>query len=47
MSKWTARFLDLADHVATWSKDPRTQVRSKIQEQIMTELWDDADNWYK
>ena len=26
MSKWAARFLDLADHVATWSKDPRTQV---------------------
>ena len=26
MSKWVARFLDLADHVATWSKDPRTQV---------------------
>lgn len=26
MSKWSERFLDLADHIATWSKDPTTQV---------------------
>jgi dCMP deaminase len=26
MSKWSERFLELADHVATWSKDPRTKV---------------------
>jgi len=25
-SKWDKRFLDLAGHVATWSKDPSTQV---------------------
>ena len=25
-SKWDKRFLDLAAHVATWSKDPSTQV---------------------
>jgi len=26
MSKWDKRFLDLAKHIATWSKDPSTQV---------------------
>lgn len=26
MSKWSQRFMDLAEHVATWSKDPSTQV---------------------
>lgn len=25
-SKWDRRFIDLARHVATWSKDPNTQV---------------------
>ncbi|HUH39361.1 MAG TPA: dCMP deaminase family protein [Castellaniella sp.] len=26
MTKWDKRFLDLARHVATWSRDPSTQV---------------------
>ena len=26
MSKWSERFMHLAEHVATWSKDPSTQV---------------------
>lgn len=26
MSKWSERFMALAEHVATWSKDPSTQV---------------------
>ena len=26
MSKWSDRFMELAEHVATWSKDPSTQV---------------------
>jgi dCMP deaminase len=26
MNKWTSRFLDLAEHVAQWSQDPRTKV---------------------
>lgn len=26
MSKWSQRFMALAEHVATWSKDPSTQV---------------------
>lgn len=26
MTKWDKRFLDLAHHVATWSRDPSTQV---------------------
>jgi len=26
VSKWSDRFMDLANHVATWSKDPSTQV---------------------
>lgn len=26
MSKWNQRFLDLADHISTWSKDPSTKV---------------------
>ena len=26
MSKWADRFMSLAEHVATWSKDPSTQV---------------------
>lgn len=26
MTKWDKRFLDLATHVATWSRDPSTQV---------------------
>lgn len=30
MTNWDKRFLDLADHVATWSKDPRTQVGAVI-----------------
>ena len=25
-NKWDKRFLDLAKHIATWSKDPSTQV---------------------
>lgn len=29
-SKWCHRFLSLADHVATWSKDPSTQVGAVI-----------------
>lgn len=28
--KWDERFMDLADHVASWSKDPRTKVGSVI-----------------
>ena len=26
MSKWSERFMAMAEHVATWSKDPSTQV---------------------
>lgn len=26
MNKWDIRFLDLAEHIATWSKDPSTKV---------------------
>jgi dCMP deaminase len=26
VSKWSDRFMELAEHVATWSKDPSTQV---------------------
>ena len=25
-NKWDKRFLDLAEHIATWSKDPSTQI---------------------
>jgi dCMP deaminase len=28
--KWDARFLDLARHVATWSRDPSTQTGAVI-----------------
>ncbi len=28
--KWDRRFLDLADHIAQWSKDPRTKVGAVI-----------------
>lgn len=28
--KWDRRFLDLADHIATWSKDPSTKVGAVI-----------------
>ena len=31
--KWDRRFLDLADHVAQWSKDPRTKVGAVIVDQ--------------
>lgn len=30
LTKWDARFLDLAKHVASWSKDPSTQVGAVI-----------------
>ena len=30
MSKWAARFLDLEEHVAEWSHDPRTKVGAVI-----------------
>lgn len=30
MYKWDKRFLDLADHIAEWSKDPRTKVGAVI-----------------
>lgn len=30
MSNWDQRFLDLADHIAQWSKDPRTKVGAVI-----------------
>lgn len=29
-SNWDQRFLELAEHVATWSKDPRTKVGSVV-----------------
>lgn len=29
-AKWTARFINLAAHVATWSKDPSSQVGAVI-----------------
>jgi dCMP deaminase len=29
-AKWTARFINLASHVATWSKDPSSQVGAVI-----------------
>ena len=29
MSKWDSRFMDLARLVASWSKDPSTQVDAK------------------
>ena len=30
MSKWDQRFLDLAEHIAEWSHDPRTKVGAVI-----------------
>ena len=30
MTKWDRRFLELAEHVSTWSKDPSTQVGACI-----------------
>lgn len=30
MTKWDLRFLELADHIAQWSKDPRTKVGAVI-----------------
>ncbi len=30
MTDWDQRFLDLADHIAQWSKDPRTKVGAVI-----------------
>lgn len=30
LTKWDARFLDLAKHVSAWSKDPSTQVGAVI-----------------
>ena len=30
MTDWDQRFLELAEHVASWSKDPRTQVGSVV-----------------
>lgn len=30
MADWNKRFLDLAEHVAQWSKDPRTKVGAVI-----------------
>lgn len=30
MSKWDHRFLELANHIAQWSKDPRTKVGAVI-----------------
>lgn len=33
MSKWTQRFLDLAQLVSTWSKDPSTKVGAVIVDQ--------------
>lgn len=30
MSNWDQRFLELADHIAQWSKDPRTKVGAVI-----------------
>lgn len=30
MADWDQRFLELAEHVATWSKDPRTQVGAVV-----------------
>lgn len=33
MGMWDKRFLDLADHVGDWSKDPRTKVGAVIVDQ--------------
>ena len=33
MSKWSMRFMELAEHVAQWSKDPSTQVGCVIVDQ--------------
>ena len=30
MADWNKRFLDLAEHVASWSKDPRTKVGAVV-----------------
>jgi dCMP deaminase len=30
MNKWDKRFIDLAEHIATWSKDPSTKVGAVI-----------------
>lgn len=35
MSKWDKRFLALAEHVASWSKDPSTQVGA-----VIVQPWD-------
>ena len=34
MSKWSERFMALAEHVATWSKDPSTQVGCVIVDKL-------------
>lgn len=34
MDKWGNRFLELAEHVATWSKDPRTKVGAVITDDL-------------
>ena len=33
MADWDKRFLDLAEHVAQWSKDPRTKVGAVIADE--------------
>jgi len=35
-NKWDSRFIDLADHVSKWSKDPSTQVGAVIVRQDKT-----------
>lgn len=34
MSKWSDRFMSLAEHVASWSKDPSTQVGCVIVDEL-------------
>ena len=57
MSNWNERFLDLADHIAKWSKDPRTKVGAVIvdeKKRVVSVGYngfprgvDDADNRYE
>lgn len=34
MNKWNTRFFELAKHVATWSKDPRTKVGAVVVDDL-------------
>ncbi len=44
--KWDRRFIELAQHIATWSKDPSSRVGAVIVDEHRRDSGQQSISWY-